>query len=96
MGVCEGEVEVGKPVVEADGAAEGEDYQGVGGVGGEVAGYVCGGVGSEGCSLVRGLGWGSGVGGLLDLLYSSVVDAFALSTRGQFPEPHFMGVLAAV
>ena len=39
---------------------------------------------------------GVGKGGDTDLLYSRVVDAFALSTRGQFPEPHFMGVLAAV
>ena len=41
-------------------------------------------------------GVGIGEWGDTDLLYSRVVDAFALSTRGQFPEPHFMGVLAAV
>lgn len=45
---------------------------------------------------MRGFGRGEGKGGEMDLLYSSVVNAFALSTRGQFPEPHFMGVLAAV
>ena len=43
----EAEVEVGEPVVEADGAAEGDDDEVVVGVGGEEAGYVCGGVGSE-------------------------------------------------
>jgi hypothetical protein len=46
--VCEGEVEVGEPVGEGDGAAEGENYEVVSVVGGEVAGYVCGGVGSAG------------------------------------------------